>query len=163
MTRKTTRHVILLLSILCLGLATTGCMQEPPNFGTYPTADDPGLHPAVSKEDALETAALALRGLEERDFDLWRTGWSTKMRDVVDRGAFHSLRDALIREYGHVVSLEEVRLTRAEADGYVRYAFLVEHQKGYLMLLHVYPEDGTEIAGVHVRDAETGEVPQSLQ
>ncbi|MBL9019668.1 MAG: hypothetical protein JNL83_36090 [Myxococcales bacterium] len=65
----------------------------------------------------------------------------------------------IIDRYGRFVSVEATRLTAASTEGYVRYSFLADFEAGALMLVHVYPESGEQITGVHIRDAETGEVP----
>jgi len=150
-------HLIAALTFAALGAAA--CMDSPPDFGMYPAEDDPDVSAHVTKEEAAAVAEVALQGLNERRYDLWTTRWDQSMLDAIPEDAWEDFRDAFVERYGRSGEILETRLTRASQAGYVRFSFLVAFERGEVMLIHSYPQDGDEITGVHVRDAVSGEAP----
>lgn len=140
----------------------SACMDPPPEFGAFPVADD-DVTAEVSREVATETAEVALLGINAASYELWSHRWDESMLDAIGPGDWLPYVDPLKAEYGEYIGIDETRLTAASAPGAVRFSFLAEFEKGYLMLVHVYPADGDTIIGAHLRDAFTGQIPESLR
>ena len=153
---KSFRSIAIALSI---ALSAGACMPEPPEYGAYPAADDEGVRARVSKDEATATAQTALDGMNERSYEKWTTRWDSSMTEVVTESVFLDFVPLYEEKYGRFVALEATRLTAANEPGFVRFSFLAEFERGYLMLAHIYAADGDRIVGVHLRDAETGELP----
>lgn len=147
---------------LVLAAALTACMADQPDYGAFPEADDP-VPAAITKAQATVTGQLALEGLDTHAYDKWSTGWSSGLREAISASAWRPYSEALEDQYGDFIELEATRLNAAESEGYVRFSFLAEFDRGYLMLVHVYPDDGEQIVGVFIRDAITGEIPEALR
>lgn len=148
----------LLFTVVFAGLAT-GCMEEPRNFGAFPTADDEGVIAAVTKEEATAVAEMAFEAVNDGSYEKWTNSWAQSMLDVVDRGSWSDIRSGYLDFYGRFISLKETRITRADDPSYVRFSFLGEFEKAHVMMIHVYPVDGNRVVAVHIRNAETGQYP----
>lgn len=150
------------IASVALAAATLAACMDTPDYGAFPEADDP-ITAAITKEQATAIGQVALEGLDSHAFDKWSTNWSPGLRDAISADAWRPYGEALEREYGDFVELEATRLNAAETEGYIRFSYLAEFDRGYLMLVHVYPRDGEQISGVFIRDAITGEIPESLR
>lgn len=144
--------------LLILASTLVGCMEEAPNWGAYPAADD-HITAAVSKDEATAVALAAFDGMNTRSYELFTQRWSQPMRDAISESAWLAYRDPFIAKYGAFEALEQTRMNAAETEGFVRFSMLAKFENDHVSLLHVYPVDGTEIVGAFFRDPETGETP----
>lgn len=139
-----------------LGLALLSACAMGPDYGAFPAADDP-VESRVSKGEALFSAESALRGINERSYEMWSTGWSDELRAAIEEGAWLEFNEALLGEYGDYEEILESRVNAAETKGFVRFSFLVQFERSVQMLVHVYPTDGDAIVGIFLRDPQVEE------
>lgn len=144
------RFLSSLVTVAALSLPLA-CANDDVDSRRYPTMDEE-VRSLVDEEQATDVALIALDGFNTGDYDAWATQWDQSLRDGIPEKAWLDFRGQLIDRYGYFEELVEVRTTKADTEGFVRFSFLVEHEHGQLILGHVYPEDGDEIVGVFMNE-----------
>jgi hypothetical protein len=142
-----------LLSALALEVlfaTTVPACAEPVEIGAFPEEDE-DVESEVSIEEATDLAEAVLVGYNDGDYAAWTLRWDDSLRDAISEPAWLDLRASFLEKYGRFESILEARVTHADTDGAVRFSFLVRFQRGDLTLVHVYPENGDVIVGVHIR------------
>jgi len=146
------RTVSRFLVAAALALTAPACTGQKIDIGEYPAADDVGVVAEVSKEEATAVANVAMEGMNEGDFAKWTTRWDESMTGAIKEPAFQELRSGFLETYGAFESIVSTRLTEGQDPKNVRFSFLMQHEKGLVVLVHAYPKDGEEIVGVHMRE-----------
>lgn len=150
------RFVSTVTTLATLSLPTACMRQEPVDVSHYPDMDE-DVESLVTKEEATDVAEIALGGFNTGDFDAWTTQWHSSLTDAIEKSAWLEFRAPLMQDFGPSISVIETRLTAADTEGFVRFSFLVEHERGELILVHVYPNDGDEIVGAFMAEPAADE------
>lgn len=145
------RTVSRFLVAAALAFAAPACTMEKVDIGEYPAADDE-IVAEVSKEEATAVANVAMDGMNDGDYAKWTTRWDETMKGAIKEPDFQKGRLTFLDTYGEFESIVSTRMTEGQDPGYVRFSFLMQHERGQVVLVHVYPKDGDEIVGVHMRE-----------
>ena len=143
------RTISKLVLAATLAFTAPACMSGSGiDVGAFPAANQ-DVDSEVTLEEARAVAEVAFQGLTEGDYAKWTTRWDESMTDAISPQAFQEqVHEPVSGNYGKFIAITDARVTEAQKEGYVRFTFVAEHEKKPLMMVHVYPKDGTKITGV---------------
>lgn len=92
-------------------------------------------------------AERAFDALNDGDYQGWSADWSDAMKSAIGEDAFQSFRKQLMAQYGRFVSVQSVEQRPGEQEGFIRYAFELEFERGTVPFAFGFREDGEQIEG----------------
>jgi biopolymer transport protein ExbD len=129
----------ILFVLLIVAVFTTAC-------GSKVSGDLPSS--AFSKEQAIEVATNALgNGYNNADLAAYARDLDDNLKSALNEDTAIQTQQELMSKYGKFISVEQAELTPAKTEGYVRWLFTCQFEKGTMYFVLVFPQEGTKAAG----------------
>jgi hypothetical protein len=136
-TKFTTLFVLLFVAVLA-----AACGRPAPAASSGPATS------ALTEEQAIAMATNALvNGYNNDDRDAYVADMDDSMKAAITREGLSEFFKPVREQYGNFVSVESAELGHAKTEGYVRWTFTCNFEKGTLYFALVFPTDGTKATG----------------
>jgi biopolymer transport protein ExbD len=108
---------------------------------------------AFTKEQAIEVATNALEnGYNNADLAAYARDLDDNLKAMLNEDTAIQTQQDLMSKYGKFITVEQAELTPAKTEGYVRWLFTCQFEKGTMYFVLVFPKDGRKAAGAGLYD-----------